>query len=82
MSNLEHLIENGLCRLKETENYGEWNKQMYEDPNWKPYIGITIDDLWVVCQYVQYTWIPELYDEINELKGKVYGGKECLKQSE
>ena len=70
MSRLGHLIENGLFCLKETGNYHDWQKQMYEDPNWSPYVGITIDDLWIICQYVTCTWVPYLYDRIEELEGK------------
>lgn len=72
MSNLEHLIENGLCWLDKTRNCNEWYEKMYEDPNWAPFVGITIEDLWTICQYIQYTWILELYDEIDELREKIY----------
>jgi len=56
MSNLEHLIENGLCRLDEGKSYREWREIMQEDCNWKGNENITIDNLWEICQYVIYTW--------------------------
>ena len=56
MSNLEHLFENGLCRLAEGRSYKEWRDIMLEDVNWLYVNRITIDDLWTMCQYVIYTW--------------------------
>jgi len=56
MSCLEHLFENGLCRLKEGRSYKEWRDIMLEDVNWEYVDRITIDDLWTMCQYVIYTW--------------------------
>lgn len=35
MSNLEHLIENGLCRLEEGKSYREWREIMQQDCNWE-----------------------------------------------
>ena len=35
MSCLEHLFENGLCRLAEGRSYKEWRDIMLEDVNWK-----------------------------------------------
>ena len=34
MSCLEHLLENGLCRLAEGRSYKEWRDIMLEDSNW------------------------------------------------
>lgn len=56
MSNLEHLIENGLCRLSEGRDYKEWREIMQKDCNWKDNENITIDDLWEICQYVICVW--------------------------
>jgi len=56
MSCLEHLFENGLCRLEEGRSYKEWRDVMLKDVNWKYVDRITIDDLWTMCQYVIYTW--------------------------
>ena len=54
MSNLEHLIENGLCRLQESKSYAEWREIMQQDVNWdgNEELYITIDTLWEICQYV------------------------------
>ena len=59
MSNLEHLIENGLCRLDEGKSYREWREIMQEDVNWEGNENITLDNLWEICQYVIYTWQEE-----------------------
>lgn len=58
MSNLEHLIENGLCRLQECNSYTEWCEIMQQDVNWNgnEELFITVDTLWEICQYVIYTW--------------------------
>ena len=58
MSNLEHLIENGLCRLQEGISYREWCGIMQQDVNWNgnEELFITVDTLWEICQYVIYTW--------------------------
>lgn len=65
MSNLEHLIENGLCRLDEGKSYREWREIMQEDCNWDGNENITLDNLWEICQYVIYTW--DLEKENNDL---------------
>ena len=56
MSNLEHLIENGLCRLNEGTSYIEWREIMQRDCNWKGNENITLDNLWEICQYIIFTW--------------------------
>lgn len=60
MSNLEHLIENGLCRLSEGKSYREWREIMQQDCNWEGNENITIDNLWEICQYVIFTWNVEI----------------------
>lgn len=58
MSNLEHLIENGLCRLQDGKSYAEWREIMQHDVNWdgNEEMFITVDTLWEICQYVICTW--------------------------
>lgn len=56
MSSLEHLFENGLCRLAEGRSYKEWRDIMIKDSNWLYVDRITMDDLWTMCQYVIYTY--------------------------
>jgi len=56
LSNLEHLIENGLCCLEKGVSKEEWEEQMHDDCNWKGNENITIKNLWEICQYVIYTW--------------------------
>lgn len=56
MSNLEHLVENGLMLLKRGTSYKEWNEIMREDVNWQGNKNITMDNLWEICQYVYYSW--------------------------
>lgn len=56
MSNLEHLLENGLSRLDEGKSYREWREIMQQDVNWENNENITLDNLWEICQYVIYTW--------------------------
>ena len=56
MSNLEHLIENGLCNLDDGMSYEKWRETMQKDRNWQGNENITLDNLWKICQYVIYTW--------------------------
>ena len=56
MSNLEHLIENGLCNIE--DDYHTWRSKMQEDCNWEGNENITIDQLWEICQYVCYVYLP------------------------
>lgn len=63
MSCLEHLLENGLCRLAEGRSYKEWRDIMLEDSNWQYVDRITMDDLWTICQYVIYTYTDNRKDD-------------------
>lgn len=56
MSNLEHLIENGLSCIEKCESYREWRETMQQDCNWEGNENITIDNLWEICQYVIFVW--------------------------
>lgn len=56
MSNLEHLLENGLMTLKTLQNKEEWKDKMRSDVNWRGPVYLTLDELWEICQYVVYTW--------------------------
>lgn len=76
MSNLEHLIENGLSALKRGVGYEKWLKTMKDDVNWQGNENISIEQLWTICQYVIYTWIPSTQ---LELCGDVIS-KEYLKE--
>ena len=67
MSNIQHLIENGLG------NYGkmsaeEWEEKMLQDPNWQPWIAITIDELYEICSYVENTHVAILNETIDDYK--------------
>lgn len=58
MSNLEHLVENGLDRLmNDFPSREEWIQTMRDDPNWAGNENITIDQLWEICQYVICTYV-------------------------
>ena len=79
MSNLEHLIENGLSLLDKGKSYREWRELMQQDCNWEGNENITIDNLWEVCQYVIFTWDSERLKEHEpkpvELHTNAYGTK-------
>lgn len=68
MSNLEHLVENGILAM-ETYNPKEWYQHMQKDLNWSGNEHITIDDLWTICQYVVYSYKWGLIDDIENLTG-------------
>lgn len=69
MSNLEHLIENGLSKLEEGCTAEEWRQAMKDDINWLGVEHITIKELWVICQYVMYVYVPTKIDEVLESYG-------------
>lgn len=52
MTNIEHLVENGLSLLEENISYSEWRDTMFDDINWNPEISITLSELWIICQYI------------------------------
>lgn len=56
MTNLEHLIENGLEAIKTLERE-DWLRFMVKDINLQE-TDIMLSDLWEICQYVQYSYIP------------------------
>ena len=68
MSNLEHLVENGILAM-EIYNPKEWYQYMQKDLNWSGNEHITIDDLWTICQYVVYSYKWGLIDDIENLTG-------------
>lgn len=60
MSCLEHLIDNGLLtieRLGHNESRKEWMDKMQNDIN-LPHTNISLEDLWEICQYIKYVWMP------------------------
>ena len=69
MSNLEHLVENGLVILENGYSSEEWFNRMSADINWEYVENITVDDLWEICQYVFYTWADRKTEPQTELKG-------------
>lgn len=52
MTKIERLIENGLNLLEKDISYLEWRDVMFDDVNWHPEIGMTLKELWVICQYI------------------------------
>lgn len=52
MTNIEHLVENGLSLLEENISYSEWRDTMFDDINWNPEISMTLSELWIICQYI------------------------------
>lgn len=55
MSCLEHIIENTLCRFEEGKNHDEIIAAINADVN-KPYVRLTDDEIFEICQYVYYCW--------------------------
>ena len=64
MSNLKHLIENGLRHIQEGKSYREWCEIMQQDVYWNENEEemLTVDILWEILQYVIYTWDSEEED--------------------
>lgn len=75
MSNLEHLVENGIIVMEQLPA-SEWEECLLKDPNWEGVNSITIDDLWTICQYVVYTYKYNILDTIEE---KIGNTLQCLR---
>lgn len=67
MSNIQHLIENGLG-IYGKMSAEEWEEKMLQDPNWQPWIAITIDELYEICSYVENTHVAILNETIDDYK--------------
>lgn len=65
MSNIEHLIENGLSNFGKM-SAEEWEEKMLQDPNWQPWIAITINELYEICSYVKNTHVAILNETIED----------------
>lgn len=65
MSNIQHLIENGLG-IYGKMSAEEWEEKMLQDPNWQPWIAITIDELYEICSYVENTHVAMLNETIED----------------
>ena len=57
MTCLEHIIENTLCRFEEGKSPEEIMKAIDADMN-KPYVKISSNEIFEICQYVYYCWYP------------------------
>ena len=57
MTCLEHIIENTLCRFEEDKSPEEIMKAIDTDMN-KPYVNISSNEIFEICQYVYYCWYP------------------------
>lgn len=55
MTCLEHIIENTLCRFEEGKSPEEIKKSIDTDIN-KPYVKISSNEIFEICQYVYYCW--------------------------
>ena len=55
MTNVEHLFETGLNLMK-TKTPVEWMDIMSKNVNWTDEIRISIDELWLICQYTIYSY--------------------------
>lgn len=42
--------------------YDDWHDHIKDDPNWDG-VWVSIEDLWIICQYVIYTWCPMRCEE-------------------
>lgn len=57
MTYLEHIIENTLCRFEEGKSPDEIMAAIKSDMN-KPYVKISSEEIFEICQYVYYCWYP------------------------
>lgn len=69
MTNLEHLIENELCRFEEKPDlsYQGHLEEIRKDINYED-AGITEEQCYEICQYIYFTYIPSIMDEGYEIK--------------
>ena len=57
MTCLEHIIENTLCRFEKGKSPDEIMTAIKSDMN-KPYVKISSEEIFEICQYVYYCWYP------------------------
>lgn len=74
MSTSEHLIENAIGFIEEHkencyENFME-NKLIQEQAK---FVGISMRDIWLMAQYVYYTYIPYIRRKVENEIIKRYG---------
>lgn len=63
MSDLEHLIENTLVRMKNKELSAYQIKQeIINDPNFAG-TNLSAADVWDICQYIMYTWCAHCHEK-------------------
>lgn len=58
MSNLEHLIENCLCNFERGLDSNEIRERISKDINLE-YSGITVDQCYMICQYIWCTFMED-----------------------
>lgn len=69
MSNLEHLLENGIDNLEYYQDYDKWYEAIKKDPNWEGNKHFSIGELWTICQYIVWTYKLYLIEEIETKYG-------------
>ena len=76
MTTSEHLIENAICFIEKHNNdencYENFmgNKLIQEQAK---FVGISMEDIWLIAQYVYYTYIPYIRNKVEDEMIKRYG---------
>ncbi len=65
MSNIEHLVENGVSHIQSGKGKDEFLSEDYNKEMLK-YVSTTKDELWEICQYIVYTLIECILMEENK----------------
>lgn len=77
MTNLEHLIENGIVAMEKKMTPQDWISHMANDTNWKGNERFTMDDIWEICQYAVYTYRSVVIEDfLDDLKTYIVGDQE------
>lgn len=72
MSNIEHLLENAIDDMETKKSFEEW-KQRYPNSAVLPLVEATAEEIWMMAQYVLYTYKPWLLEKCRKETERIYG---------
>lgn len=72
MSNIEHLLENAIDDMAAKKSFEEW-KQKYPNSAILQFVEATAEEIWMMAQYVLYTYKPWLLEKCHKEAERIYG---------
>ena len=72
MSNIEHLLESAISDIAAEKSFKEW-KQRYPNSAVLSLVEATAEEIWMMAQYVLYTYKPLLLEKCRKEAERIYG---------